>query len=209
MLPPNVKYYLNRTATFSLMSAILNDSLKQMNLSLMEIYSHAEGLFMTGSSTEDVAQNLLVAALTKMQDFVQLCTLSDWLSGTQGFPINNHEELEMLPSVTTAAVGVIVENMLNVCSEGTSCDFNEYGSDRPLWYFLQTVCDNINSATPRQPTHGAYCSMANEQLSIVQQANSSTKQCHTVGVAPYDPTKLLRIVPTYLSYEGSSDESLT
>ncbi|KAK1792047.1 hypothetical protein P4O66_001825 [Electrophorus voltai] len=55
----------------------INDSSSQMNLFLVEIYSNAQGLFLTGSSTEDFAQNLLLAALAKMQDFVQLCTLSD------------------------------------------------------------------------------------------------------------------------------------
>ncbi|KAK1794739.1 hypothetical protein P4O66_009938, partial [Electrophorus voltai] len=103
------------------------------NLSLVEICSNAQDLFLTGSSSEDVTQNLLLAVLTKI-----LCLITSTLPH-QGSPL------------------------------------------------VELVA-----------------------ISIVQQANSGTKQRHTVGVAPYDPMKLLRIVPiSYLSYEGSSDERLT
>ena len=81
-----------------------------------------------------------------MQDAVQLYTVSDWLSASQGSPVDLHEELEeMLPLVTAKVVATVFESMLTICSEGTPDEPKERVSETPLFNFVQAVHDKIKS----------------------------------------------------------------
>ncbi|XP_076828007.1 uncharacterized protein LOC143474423 isoform X2 [Brachyhypopomus gauderio] len=150
MLPPETKRYLNMKETISVMSAIVDDSLKQMNSSLREIYCTPdlyESVRLSVSHIEYVAHHLMLGVMTRMLGFLEFCIITSWSSDIRGFPTHIHDELdELLPLVTSATVGATVEHMLSVCSEGTSNDVAGDVSDRPLWDFLQAVSKHISSA---------------------------------------------------------------
>ncbi|XP_076847294.1 uncharacterized protein LOC143493069 isoform X3 [Brachyhypopomus gauderio] len=150
MLPPETKRYLDMKETISVMSAIVDDSLKQMNSSLREIYCTSdlyESVRLSVSHIEYVAHHLMLGVMTRMLGFLEFCIITSWSSDIRGFPTHIHDELdELLPLVTSATVGATVEHMLSVCSEGTSNDVAGDVSDRPLWDFLQAVSKHISSA---------------------------------------------------------------
>ncbi|XP_076853556.1 uncharacterized protein LOC143508832 [Brachyhypopomus gauderio] len=76
MLPPEIKH-LNMKETISIMSAIVDDSLKQMNSPLLEIYCNNDlndSVTLPVSDIEDVAQRLMRAVMTRMSGFLEFCT---------------------------------------------------------------------------------------------------------------------------------------
>ncbi|XP_076831707.1 uncharacterized protein LOC143477092 isoform X1 [Brachyhypopomus gauderio] len=152
MLPPEIKQYLSVKATVRFMSAIVRDVLKQINLSLPDPYYAAdtsERFRLPGRSIQDLAQYLMLTVMTSMEDLLDFCKFTSWLSDRRGFLTDIHDELdELLPSVTTATVGATVEDMLRISSEETSGDVAGDVSGRPLWHFLQAVSQHITSAAP-------------------------------------------------------------
>ena len=56
----------------------------------------------------NLAKKLLLVIVTKIQDSLQMCTVSGWLSVIRGSPVNTNEQLDdLLPFVTAKAVGAV------------------------------------------------------------------------------------------------------
>ncbi|KAL6473862.1 hypothetical protein MHYP_G00174230 [Metynnis hypsauchen] len=183
---PSMTRFLNRKTTFNLANGILDHSLIKINSTLTELRHHAEShqepLF-PGSTSKEAARKLLSATFTKMQDVVQLCTVSDWLSASQGSPVDVHEELEeMLPLITAKVVATLFESMSNICSEGTPDKSEEGVSKTPLLNFVHAVNDKIRSelfkaATLRQPPSGTRSSIRWKSPSECSSDENLTRLC--------------------------------
>ncbi|KAL6473823.1 hypothetical protein MHYP_G00173840 [Metynnis hypsauchen] len=146
---PKMMIYLSRKTTLNLTNEILDHSLIKINSTLAELYrdaeSHEEPLC-PGSTSKEVARELLSATFTRMQDALQLHTVSDWLSASQGSPVDLQDELEeMLPLVTAKVVSTVFGSMLTICSEGTPDEPKDGVSETPLFNFVQAVHDKIKS----------------------------------------------------------------
>ncbi|KAL7858628.1 hypothetical protein AOLI_G00187300 [Acnodon oligacanthus] len=143
---PKKMIYLSRKTTLNLTNEILDHSLIKINSTLTELYcdaeSHQEPLF-PRSTSEKFARELLSATYTRMQDALELYMVSDWLSASEGSPVDLHEELEeMLPIVTAKVVAAVFGSMLTISSEGNP---KEGVSETPLLNFVQAVHDKIKS----------------------------------------------------------------
>ena len=103
----------------------------------------------------NLAKKLLLVIVTKIQDSLQMSTVSGWLSVIRGSPVNTNEQLDdLLPFVTAKAVGAVFQSMLSICTEGTSKESTRCGSATPLYNFIQAVAHNITSeVSPSATTH--------------------------------------------------------
>ncbi|XP_076842506.1 uncharacterized protein LOC143487077 [Brachyhypopomus gauderio] len=102
MLPPEIKH-LDMKETSRVMSAIVDDSLKQINSCLLDIYCNTdlhEGVTLPVSYFEDIAQNLMLAVKTRMLGFLESCTITSWSASV------------LLNSITTTKS--IIECLLSV-----------------------------------------------------------------------------------------------
>ncbi|XP_017569047.1 uncharacterized protein LOC108436847 isoform X2 [Pygocentrus nattereri] len=192
---PSMMRFLNRKTTFNLTNSILDHSLRKINSTLAELHhdaeSHQEPLF-PGSTSKEAARKLLSATFTKMQDVVQLCAVSDWLSDSQGSPVDVHEELEeMLPLITAKVVATLFESMLTICSEGTPAK-----SETPLFNFVQAVNDKIRSdlfkaASLRQAPSGRSSSIGWKSPSECSSDESLTRLC---SYTPHTGVETARLI---------------
>ncbi|KAI4900094.1 hypothetical protein NFI96_027155 [Prochilodus magdalenae] len=170
LLPPEMKNVMSTKPTSALTSIILDDSLKQVKSTVIEI--HDRGYHQAMNTISMVyARNLLFATVNKMEDFLQMCTLTDWLRTSQESPLSVNEVLDpIMPLVTVKAVRAVFQAMLTTCTEGSSKELKKFGSATPLYNFFEDVAEDITSqipssaTTPRQYSGGTFFSGIQRQL---------------------------------------------
>ncbi|XP_037403629.1 uncharacterized protein LOC108424015 isoform X1 [Pygocentrus nattereri] len=199
MVPQEMQASVNVHTTFSLISSIYEDVLKKMNSALLETD------VLTGSWIDsvvpqitDMAKTLLSSTMKKLQDFLEICKVCDWLRASRGSPVDILDELDaVVPTLTRKVVGAAFQSLLGISSEGTSKDVMDCGSDTPLINFLQAVADKIESeissesATPKQSSCPSDSSVVDELPSSQGRNDFDRKERCEVATCSVVTEKLL------------------
>ncbi|KAL7842774.1 hypothetical protein SRHO_G00244630 [Serrasalmus rhombeus] len=199
MVPQEMQASVNVHTTFSLISSIYEDVLKKMNSALLETD------VLTGSWIDsvvpritDMAKTLLSSTMKKLQDFLEICKVCDWLRASRGFPVDILDELDaVVPTLTRKVVGAVFQSLLSISSEGTSKDAMDCGSDTPMNSFLQAVADKLESeissesATPKQSSCPSDSSVVDELPSSQGRNDFGVKERREVATCSVVTEKLL------------------
>ncbi|KAI4885205.1 hypothetical protein NFI96_018762, partial [Prochilodus magdalenae] len=180
MLPQEMREVVNLKTTFSLVSSVYDDVLKEMNSALSEMNFYAEvwdDSVQTGIM--EIAKKLLLSTMKRLQDFLDICSVCGWLRASRGSPVDIHRDLKVVvPPLSIKVVEAIFQAMLSISSEGTSVDC----MDTSLSSFLQDVADQVKtkvfpwSATPRQLSSPSDCSVVKDLPSPQEQADLATEE---------------------------------